>query len=61
MEIIILFAVAFALILLVKIFANLKFRKSNKNIDLGNVSTEAEFSDNDITLSQALKNFNHFK
>lgn len=61
MEIIISFAVIFAIILSIKVISNLKFRNNKKNIILDNHSIKPEFSDDDIPLSQALRGFKKTK
>ncbi len=61
MKIIIFFVVVFGIALLIKVLSNLKFRKNNTNINSENFSINSEFSDDDIPLNQALRNFNHFK
>ena len=59
MKIFILFTTLYITILLIKILANLKFKRDNEHIISTSTSIQAEFSDNDIPLSQALRNFKH--
>lgn len=58
MKIFIFFVGLYAIILTIKILANLKIR--NKHFSKkGNYSINAKFNDSEISLSEALENFNN--